>query len=212
MEELLAPIIFILVFVFIFLFLKLREFYRDRSLRYLVGWSVSTDNHIRCNISLSAYILNAQIKLSLPQEHRISGSVETDYMKEILAEYQRDLSQSYFKGHLKVIKSKYAVSGEHYFMYTLQRFLEGHQCDYEFLGHDMRKKRLEYKRYGDWGGPLYDSTYSLTDFAIVYHKLYYIAYLFCKNSKITNPNGDTYQDDEFLKEILDTQQIQISRF
>lgn len=211
MEELLAPIIIILVFVFIFLFSKLREFYRDRSLRELVAWSVSTDDHIRCNLSLSNYIVNAQIKLSLPQEHRVLGSVETDYMKEILAEYQRDLSQSYFEGYLKLIKSKYAIPGEHYFMYTLQSYLDDHQCDYEFIGHDMHKKRISYKEYGSCGVTHFDATYSLTDFAIVYHKIYYIAYLFCKNSKVINPNGDTYQNDEFLKEILDTKQIQISR-
>ena len=95
MEELLAPIIFILVFVFIFFSSKLREFYRDRSLRKLVAWSVTTDDNTRCNLSLSDYIVNAQNKLSLPQEYRISGDVERNYMNDILAAYQKDLMQSY---------------------------------------------------------------------------------------------------------------------
>ena len=163
MAEMITSLIFLMVFVFIFLFSKLREFYRDKSLRELVAWSVSSDDHIRCNLSLSDYIVKAQIRLSLPQEHRVSGSVEMDYMKEILTEYQRDLSQTYFKGRLKLIKSKYAISGECYFMASLYAFLSEHQDDYKFLGHEMHKSN---------------------DFTEVYHKMHYITYMYCKGSDI----------------------------
>lgn len=210
MEELLAPIIFILVFVFIFFSSKLREFYRDRSLRELVAWSVTTDDNTRCNLSLSDYIVNAQNKLSLPQEYRISGDVERNYMNDIIAAYQKDMMQSYFKGYLKVIKSKYVVPGEVYFMYSLYTFLSDHQCDYEFLNHNMHKERIFYKEYGSWGATHFDATFALSDFAIVLHKMHYITCVYCRRNDILSgivPNWN----EQNLKEILDTKQIQISR-
>ena len=211
MEELLAPIIFILVLVFIFLFSKLREFYRDRSLRELVAWSVSTDDHIRCNLSLSNYIVKAQIKLNLPKECCIVGDEEWAIAKEIIDKYKKDLMQSYFKGHAYVIKSKYAIQGETYFMFALYAFLSDHQCDYKFLEHDMHKKRISYKEYGSWGGTLFDATYAQTDFAIVFHKMHYITYMYCRGNDILKTYVPSW-NEENLKEILDTKQIQISRF
>ena len=133
-------------------------------------------------------------------------------VKDILAEFQKELIQDYFNNNLKIIKSKYAIPAEHYFMFALTSFLEDHQCDHDFHGNAMQKERLSYKRYGDWGGPCYDATYSLTDFALVYHRLYYVAYLFCRSSKILNPNGVAFQNSESIIRILDTKQIQISRY
>lgn len=206
MEELLAPIIFILVFVFIFLFSKLREFYRDKSLRELVAWSVTGGG----GIPLWSKVSNAQIKHKLSKEYCIAGDEEWDYAKEIIDEYRKDLTQSYFKGHLKVIKSKYVVQGEEYFMFARYAFLSDHQCDYKFLGHDMHIDTVSFNRYGNWGGPLYDATYSLTDFAVVFHKMHYITYMYCRGSEILKPFVPAW-NEENLKEILDTKQIQISR-
>lgn len=212
-----SPLVYILsmlfsvfVFVAIIAFEKWHKYSQEQQLRDLIAWSVSADNHSRCNLSLSEYIGNAQIKLSLPQECRISGSVEMDYMKEILTEYQKDLSQSYFKGRLRLIKSKYVVRGETYFMFALYAFLSDHQCDYQFLGHDMHQETVSYKRYGDWGGPLFDATYSLTDFAVVYHKMHYITYMYCRGNDILRDFVPEWNEKN-LKEILDTKQIQISR-
>lgn len=206
MEVLLVPIIFILVFVFIFLFLKLKEFYRDRSLRDLVAWSVTGGD----GIPLWREISNAQIKLKLSKEYCIAGDNEWAIAKEIIDEYKKDLMQSYFKGNAYVIKSKYAIRGETYFMFALYAFLSDHQCDYKFLEQDMHKERLEYKRYGDWGGPLYDATYALTDFAVVFHKMHYITYMYCRGNDILKGFVPEWSEKN-LKGILDTKQIQISR-
>lgn len=206
MEELLAPIIFILVFVFIFLFSKLMEFYRDRSLRELVAWSVTGG----AGIPLWSEISNAQIKHKLSKEYCIAGDEEWGYAKEIIDAYRKDLIHSYFEGHLKVIKSKYVIRGADYFMLALYAFLSDHQCDYKFLGHDMRKERLEYYRYGD-SSPLFDATYALTDFAIVFHKMHYITYIYCKTNDALRDFVPEWNEKN-LKEILDTRQIQISRF
>ena len=213
MEDITTAVIFVAVILFGFLITKFIEYSLERKLKELVAWSVSDDpSECRYNGPLHIYISNAQNKLSLPQEYRICGDDEWDVIKEILKQYQKELTQDYFLGKVHLFVSKYVIYGEVYFMYALERFLDHHQCDYSFLSHKMQQETISYKSYGSWGGPLFDATFSLTDFAVVYHKLYYIAYLFCKNSKVINPKSDSYQGDNSIKEILDTRQIQISRF
>lgn len=187
-------------------FSKWRDLSRMRNLHDLVGWSFTGGD----GLSLCAEITNAQIELSIPQKYCI---VEADikYVKEILEEYRKDLVHCYFSGKPISVRSKYYISGADYFVFTLHNFLEKHECDYEFIGHDMHDETLEYRRFGYWGGPCCDATYALTDFGIVYHKMYYITYLYCKNSKITNPTGLSFQSEKFIKEILDTRQIKVSR-
>ena len=206
----------IFVFVASVAFSKWRDLSRERKLRDLVSWSVVNAKPQELlvhshDLPLWAYLKNAQIKY-IPQEHHISGDDEWQFAKEILEAYQNYLTQSYFRGHLKEIKSKYAVDGEDYFMSALHDFLSSHECDSKFLGYDMHEKTVDYKGYGSWGGPLFDATYSLSKFAVVYHKMYYIAYHYCKNSKITNPKGSSFQNEKYIREILDTNQIQISRY
>lgn len=213
MEQFLAILLSIFVFVAIVAFSKWRELSQERRLRDLVAWSVIWEHPYGTfcghDLPLWAYLKNAQIK-HLSQEHRISGDNEWQFAKEILEEYQKGLTQSYFKGYLKLMKSKYVIRGEDYFMFRLYVLLSNHQCDYEFLGHNMHQERLSYKRYGDWGGPLYDATYSLTEFAIVFHKMHYITYMYCRENKILREFVPEWNEKN-LKEILDSKQIQISR-
>ena len=206
MAALHTSLILLVAAVFYLLISKLRELYKTKSLRDLVAWSVNGGN----GIPLWAEISKAQIKLKASKEYCVSGDDEWAYAKEIIEEYKKDLMRSYFKGSLVVIKSKYVISGECYFMASLYAFLSEHQCDYEFLSHDMHKERLEYKRYGDWGGPLYDAKYEQTDFAIVLHKMHYITYMYCKGDERLNGFVPAW-NEENLKEILDTKHIQISR-
>lgn len=194
------------VYVAIIAFEKWHEYSQSKKMKDLVAWSLTGGD----GIPLWAELSNAQINLHIPQEYCISGDQEWSLVKGILEEYKKHLTLSYFQGQLGLIKSKYVINGEAYFMFTLQDFLREHQCDYNFLGHNMHKETLEYKRYGDWGGPCYDATYSLTDFAIVFHKMYYIAYLFCKNNKAINPSEDAFQNEKIISEIIDTKQIQLS--
>ena len=197
-------------------FTKWRELYQERELRNLVAWNIipyqefaEVSGH---DFPLRSYISNAQIKFQLPQEYRISGDEEWSFADDIISEYQKDLTLAYFQRKLKKPKSKYIIDSDHYFMYALCSFLHDHQCEYKFLGHNMHGKRIEYKEYGSWGGTLFDATYSLSEFAVVYHKLYYITYLFCKASKFANPDGNFYKHEDSIKNILDSKQIQLSRY
>lgn len=213
MEAPLIIIICILILIVVYAFYKLYKYSQERILKDLVAWCVTTNSdEYRCNLRLRDYIHNAQNKAQLPPEYRISNDNEWLLTTEILDAFQKDLTQNFFCGRLYTIKSKYVIPGEHYFMFSLCDFLQQHQCEYEFLGHPMHIDRISYKEYGRWGGVHFDATYSLSEFAIVFHKLYYITYLFCKTSKIINPKANRYQDDKVIKEILDAQQIELSRY
>lgn len=204
----LIGVVIILVFVVIVMAFKMRELYREKQLHRWVSW-------IMVSNALWTYISDAQHELGINKEYRISYEQEWDIVKEILEEFQSYTAQSYFKGCLKTIKSKYEISGEHYFMLLLQSFLREHECDNKFLDYDMHKKRICYKEYGSdqsWNRP-YDATYTLTDFAIIYHKLYYVSHVYCKNCQSINESEMRPVDHEKdIEETLDTQQIQISRF
>lgn len=210
MNGLLAYILAMLFGIFVLLaivaFGKWRKLSKERELRSLVVWSIIPD-HPLGNISghdlpLWSYISNAQIEFKLPQEYRISGDDEWAYAKEILDEYQKDLTQSYFKGHLKLIRSKYEVRGEDYFMCSLYAFLSEHQCDFDFLGHNM---------HGDRFNTGSTTTYTQTDFAIVLHKMHYITYMYCRGSEILKHLAPEWNKKK-LQEILDTKQIMLFRY
>ncbi len=214
--EIIVPVVCILAIAIIFMISKLHELYKERQLKKLVSWifvnsPLSASGH---DFPLEDYIFNAQYKFEIKKEFCISKELELDFVKEILEEFKKDMFQSYFADNLKTVKSKYVISGEHYFMSSLQRFLQKHQCDHHFLNYDMHKETIAYKEYGSWGGKLFDATYALTDFAITYHKMLYIAHTFCKNCKpLAESNLSLLFDDEKdLEKILNTKQIKISRF
>jgi hypothetical protein len=96
MEAVLVMIIFILVMAIIISLHKVKELSLQEKLRNLVAWSVSQDDHVRCNIPLFSYVANTQIDLDIPKEYRISGDDGWGFVKEILVEYQSDLIQSFF--------------------------------------------------------------------------------------------------------------------
>ena len=196
-----SGVLTILIIALIFMISKLREYYSEKKLRELVSWSIIGDYRFA--------IANAQYKYGIKKEYCITEETEKEYMWEIIAEFQKEMARSYFKGELKTVKSKYAIWGEHYFMYSLQYFLGKHQCDYEFLGHYMHEERISYKEYSGDG---YESTYTLTDFAVVYHKMYYISHVFCRNCKpiIESNMVLPFDNAKNIEKILNTKQIEIS--
>lgn len=214
MEDLFAYILAIFILTAIVAFSKWRELSKERKLRDLVSWSAIGDycpavgRHSYVHELLFA-VWNAQYIDSVDKKHRITEA-EKEYVIEVIEAYQKDIMRSYFKGHLKLIKSKYEVIGKDYFMLALYSFLSEHQCDDKFLGYDMRKERISYKSYGDSFSAGYDATYTLTDFAEVFHKMHYITYMYCRSNEILKPFVPEWNEKN-LKEILDTKQIQISR-
>ena len=211
MVTVLTDIILVLVAFSIYALYKLRQYRQTEELRQLVAWCVSEDRDIRANLELFQYVSNAQLDY-VPGEYRISGETEWLYTRKILQAYTKNLSESYFHDRLCVPKSRYAVSGNDFFMLKLYRYLMDHQCDYKLCGHDMHKETLSFENHGMWGGMLFDATYALSDFGMVYHKLYYISCLYCKASPVLNPKGDPYRTADQIKAILDAKQIELSRY
>lgn len=213
-ERFAVMLLILLAFAIIFMVSKLIKYYEEKKLRKLVSWSVIGDycptlGRYSYISGLSLAIRHAQCDDDIDAKYRITEEIERQYMDEIIEEFQKHMARSYFEGHLKLMQSKYEVSGEHYFMMAMCKFLDSHQCDPEFFGNDMRQELLEHKTYGGGGS---DATYSLSDFGILYHKMYYITYMFCKKSKIANPKGDCFQNEKSIKDIIDTKTIQIVRY
>ena len=213
MESFLAMLLCIFIFVAIIAFRKWHELSLQQELKNLVVWSAICDHPFRAvsghDLPLWSYISNAQIEFQLPQDYRITGDDEWCFAKEILEEYQTNLIRSYLIGNLKLIKSKYAIRGEDYFMLMLYAFLSDHQCDDKFLNHEMHKERVSYKSYGSTFSAGFDATYALTDFAVVLHKMHYITYMYCIENKVLKPFVPEWNEKN-LKKILDTNQIQLS--
>lgn len=187
-ERFMAVLAYVLILAIIFIIGKLREFYREKNIKELVSWIV-VDNTLCVrshDMPLWMYVHNAQNKPWVKEEYRISSDKEWGFAKEIIQEFQNDLMQAYFKGNVRVRKSKYVITEEYYFMYSLEGFLESHLDDYKFLGYDMRT-------YGS------NRSYCLTDFSIAYRKLYYIVYLFCKNCKPLNESGMRYSNERLVE-------------
>ena len=204
------------VTVAIVAFGKWHELSQERKLRELVSWSAIGDyspalGRYSYDRELIITVLNAQYRDSIDPKCRITEEADKQYLCEIIEEYQKYITRSYFKGHLKLLNSKYVMRGEDYFMFKLYVFLSDHQCDYEFLGHNMHKERVAYKSYGSTFSAGYDATYSLTEFSTVFHKMHYITYMYCKGDERLKSFVPGW-NEENLKEILDTKQIQISRF
>lgn len=216
MKTVLAMLLSVFVFVAVIAFEKWYKYAQEQKLRDLVSWSAIGDyspslgRHSYVS-ELLITVLNAQYNDAIDKKHRITEEAEKQYVNEIIEEYQKDIMRSYFKGYLKMIRSKYVVQGKDYFMLSMYAFLSEHQCDYKFLEYDMHKDRISHKSYGSTFGAGFEATYALTDFAIVLHKMHYITYMYCRGNDILRGFVPEWNEKN-LKQILDTKQIQISRY
>lgn len=195
------------VFISILAFDKWREFSREKKLREYVSWHFTGYD----GIPLWAEISNVSSKLELSAEYWIVDR-DNEFVDVILDGFKKDLTECYFRGCLRLLKSKQEVRCRDYFLIALCGYLKEHRFDYNFLGYDMRKEMISRNPRDITTGSGSERTYILTDFAIVYHKLYYITYMFCKNSQITNPCGEDFHNDNYIKEILDTGRMTVSRY
>lgn len=214
--EISSSLLTVLTITLIFVISELRKYYQEKKLRELVSWSVIGDycptlGRYSYNSELLFVIVNAQYEYGIKKKYCIAEKTEEEYMREIIEEFQREMARSYFKGEHKTVKSKYVIWGKHYFMYSLQSFLSKHQCDDKFLGYDMREERISCEEYSCDG---YKSTYTLTDFAVVYHKMYYISHVFCKNCKplIESNLALPFDNEKNIAKILNTKQIELSTY
>ena len=193
-----------------------------------VAWCVVDDSKVRSNLSLLDWLRNVQFyakrkeanyffphgdKLFLIEEKYWLRETEFDCAKQILKAYQKDLIQKYFTNHLIEYSFTRKLTEAEYFLCTLNEFLEDHECEKTFDGNQMYNTK-KYKDLGCWGTPLFEATYELTDFAVVYHKMYFIAQTYCLTLRKNPLDTDTtsYQNAEATRKVLDTREIEVSRF
>ena len=170
-------------------FSKWRELSKERKLRDLVAWSVTGDycpaldrySYVR---ELLFAVLNAQHNCAIPQQYQIAGEVEKQYLHQIIEEFQKDISRRYFCGKLSVIKSKYAVDDDAFFMIQLHDYILAHIDDDKFLNRELAEFVSTVKHPQGQT----ESTYQLTDIGIVFWKLRYVTHMYCKQCKIVNPS------------------------
>lgn len=209
-EYISVNIILVGVLAYMF-FKKSKEYVNEKKLKDVVAWCVTTNsNTFRYNFDLWEYLSKAQTQLKLLYEYRISTDEEWTLAKVIIENFQKDITQQYFLNKISIPTSKYVISNEIYFMYLLQEYCKNHQCDYKFLNYNMHEETIARKDYGSWGVQHYDATYRLTEFAVVLHKLYYISYMCCKNSSISNSNAEYWNKEHSIEDIIDSRIISIS--
>lgn len=218
----------IFILVFCVLVHKVYHYSLKGTLHKHISWCVTEDSNVfRGNMSLLMWLCNVPHyskkktcdcffpnadKLFLIEEKYWLRDDELDIAKEILCAYQKELSQEYFSGHLIVNRSMCKLSKQEYFLVTLNDFLQKYECEKNFLGHKMYDTK-DYKSYGSWGMPLFDATYILTDFAVVYHKIYLIAQTYCLTLR-ENPLDTSslyFRCAENTKMYLDTREMKVSR-
>lgn len=196
--------IFIISFTFVYLISKVRKLSAEHDLREMISWGRKQ--------SLSHCIYSAQKQLSISDQYSIDADRDGLFVNAILGSYRQYIEQAYFSGELKPIRSPYVISGKDYFMCTLNEYLYQHQCKTEISGHQMHEKTISYQSYGSWGAPLFDATYALSDFGVVFFKLYYISYLHTKGCKAFNPKGNLYGEVNAIEDTINSKQISVSRF
>lgn len=202
----------VLFIVVIFTIDKTLEYYRKKKLFELVSWSVIGDynpylsEHSYID-ALIFEIITAQQDDSIEHKYRIDRE-DFEIVKEIVEEYQSYIAKLYFRNKLYLFERKYHVTKKDYFMFMFYHFLSKYSTKSDFIGYNMHRELIESKWFED--GESSSFTYSLSDFGILYYKLYYITYMYCKRSAAFKYKVDDWC--EHLKEILDERQIKICHY
>lgn len=143
-----------------------------------------------------------RISKVLPSQYRLN-EYEIDMAKDILAKYQENIIFAYFKETLSTKLVFLNMPSETYFIFSFFEFLHKHSCEYSFHNHTMHKyvsKKDSIK------------TCSLTDFGIVFYKLYYIACVFCETDSYITKKNLFHYDSILIKENLDKGEIELMSF
>lgn len=153
------------------------------------------------------YLKTIEGQLELSSEYKLKKHDKEQVVK-ILQEFKKDLSEKYFSDRLGLPKTKYyATKNDDFLMYSLYLFLDKRYYHSFFCEEPMHKETIEYKNYDDDG---YTATYSVTEFAITVFKLLYVSYMYCKNSKVLNPEAKFFDNEKHIEELITTKKISVS--
>jgi hypothetical protein len=166
------------------------KYYKQKRLFEFAAWPVTSP--IR---DLVGEIEMAESRYSIPPQYRINKATEQDFVEEILREYQAYILTLYFRKQLQLIKSKYVITAEEYFMASLHDFLSDKSQYTRFAGHFLYRSK-------NVGGETKDI---MTDFGIAFYKLYYITLIYCKHNPSFNKRFSHWVDT-YITNVLDTKE------
>lgn len=128
---------------------------------------------------LYEYIEKEQCELNVEKKFCIdfSNEKEKDFVCKILNIHKQNKIESFFYNSLTKDKALYQLNYLEYYMFGLQGFLKENV-------HNEFNNILLYKFFRKDGSY---TTHKLTDYGVIYQKLYYITTLFCVNNENIKP-------------------------
>ena len=134
------------------------------------------------------YIINEQCNFKIDNIHSIdiSNKLEKDFVCDILDAHKNDVIENLFLDCLTKNEQFYNLDFLEYYMFSLRNFLEKKQLNRDDFNnivlYDYIRQDGSYR------------IYELTDYGIIFQKLFYIVTLFCASNKkvkllLTNPEN-----------------------
>lgn len=200
MNKILTIIIFLLAVALYYTYRDKKKYDEDYELRKYIAECIT--------INCKQFVESVQYSLDIPVDCKLTESEEWDFVQCILQEHERDLVRKYFKDELRAVSINSHWPSLDYFILSLQSYLRKHWYDTWFCNHKMYEA-LNHNDYLDSGRDRNVQRYALTKFSAAYTKLYYISYLYCKESKALNPEQNLFNDDSDIKRALDSQHLLI---
>ena len=163
------------VFLSIIAFYKWFLYAKDKQFLDMCSWSVigrsmGQTSYVRDQV---IEVFNAQFDNDIEEQYRLSYEKDYEIVVKIVKDFQLDFMRSFFHGRRLVVKSKYSIYPNVYFILALYIFLCDHQYDY-----------------------------SETDKKLVYRKVNYITYMYCKNNKALQNYVPSW-NERCLRESID---------
>lgn len=125
---------------------------------------------------LFKYIEREQHQLQIQKIYCIdfSNEEEKTFVCEILENHKQSIIKSFFCDSLNKEKEIYNLTNLEYYMFHLMGFLQANGHIDKFKGENLYHHLQIDGNY---------KTYKLTDYGVIYYKLYYIVTLFCANNE-----------------------------
>ena len=129
---------------------------------------------------LWSYLLGSQKELKIPKQYWLSSETDRAVVVKIIEDYKAKLSAAYFEDRFHPKKTKGEQTSISCFMLSFYDYFDRTKI------HDIPGHQYE-------------------EFSLIYYKAYYITYLYCKNSPISNPslfpNWKDYVEKYLISEL-----------
>ena len=187
MSNLSELLLFIIYCFSILVFALLYKYWPKERVQNRASWFLTEKTSF-----LLDYVNKSCSELNIEEQCKIDAS-ETTFAEEILKVFQDEMKERYIGGYYTVDYFNAKMSFPDYFMFYFEKFLSD-KSDMTFNGKTMSTV-IEKKTF-EWGA--YEEICDITDFGIVYYKLFYFSRLYCANSKyLTNPKNKKTREKDY---------------